>query len=261
MLVVLDFVFCLLCCCWRKNSRKNNSLNSPFTIFPPPPSLVKAPAFRPGSEEPRLKGTTTGPSIPGVPTQDRLTERQPAEANDGQWNTRLHLPSTSHHELGPMRPYGSSRVCNGRQLVCLQIASVGVDVLRGQREPLGERANPSTRLHRCCPRRCFVSRACLRSPHLSGGGERDVPRLKKDKETTMEIFRITVPFSRGVGIKRCQGTIIWRMSGTQRSAINWASCRPRSGKRQQPRVPSIIARKIEKRNQLKKQNHNHINTC
>ena len=33
MLVVLDFVFCLLCCCWRKNSRKNNSLNSPFTIF------------------------------------------------------------------------------------------------------------------------------------------------------------------------------------------------------------------------------------
>ena len=33
LLVVLDFVFCLLCCCWRKNSRKNNSLNSPFTIF------------------------------------------------------------------------------------------------------------------------------------------------------------------------------------------------------------------------------------
>ena len=23
----------MLCCCWRKNSRKNNSLNSPFTIF------------------------------------------------------------------------------------------------------------------------------------------------------------------------------------------------------------------------------------
>ena len=23
----------MLCCCWRKNSRKNNSLNSPFTIL------------------------------------------------------------------------------------------------------------------------------------------------------------------------------------------------------------------------------------
>ena len=27
----------MLCCCWRKNSRNNNSLNSPFTIFSPSP--------------------------------------------------------------------------------------------------------------------------------------------------------------------------------------------------------------------------------